>query len=76
MNFSVKNLRRTIGLLSLFTLSSCGIQVQPWERGNLAKPHMAVIPNPSREAFREHVFTSKEASQGGGSGVGGGCGCN
>ncbi|MGZ0079351.1 DUF4266 domain-containing protein [Methylomonas fluvii] len=37
---------------------------------------MAITPHPNREAFRDHIFTSKEASQGGHGGSGGGCGCN
>ncbi|MDX8129221.1 DUF4266 domain-containing protein [Methylomonas sp. BW4-1] len=37
---------------------------------------MAITPYPNREAFRDHIFTSKEASQGGHGGSGGGCGCN
>ncbi|WKJ88999.1 DUF4266 domain-containing protein [Methylomonas montana] len=50
--------------------------VSPWERGNLAKQEMAITPNPNLTHFRDHIFTSKEASQGGHSGSGGGCGCN
>lgn len=57
-------------------LPGCSIKVAPWERGNLAKPQMASDPTPSRTALRQHVFTSKEASQGGYGGIGGGCGCN
>ncbi len=29
--------------------------VAPWERGHLAKPHMALEPNPSQRALREYV---------------------
>jgi len=60
-------------LVSLM-LSACN--VAPWERGNLAKPEMAINPNVQHAAFREHVFESKEASSGGIIGSGGGCGCN
>lgn len=55
---------------------SCAAQVEPWERGNLAKPHMQTAPFPGRSMIRSHVFESKEASQGGSGTVGGGCGCN
>jgi len=50
--------------------------VAPWERGNLAKEEMALDPNPNLSHIRDHIFTSREASQGGASGSGGGCGCN
>ncbi|WAR46474.1 DUF4266 domain-containing protein [Methylomonas rapida] len=51
-------------------------KVSPWERGNLAREDMSINPNPNLNRFRDHIFTSKEASQGGHSGAGGGCGCN
>jgi len=57
-------------------LQGCAITVNPWERGNLAKPYMAINPAPNTDAWRQHVFTSKEGSQGGYGGAGGGCGCN
>lgn len=60
---------------SLLLLGGCS-PVAPWERGTLAKPEMAVNPHPQLNAFRDHIFNSKEASQGGHSGAGGGCGCN
>ncbi|MDD1620574.1 MAG: DUF4266 domain-containing protein [Methylococcaceae bacterium] len=56
-------------------LQACS-NVSPWERGNLAKPEMAITPYPNLEHFRDHIFSSKEASQGGHGGTGGGCGCN
>lgn len=59
----------------LLACGGCGT-VSPWERGNLAREDMAVNPTPGLNAFRDHIFSSKEASQGGHSGAGGGCGCN
>jgi hypothetical protein len=50
--------------------------VEPWERGDLAKPQMAMDPNPTNSALRAHTFAAREATQGGNAGVGGGCGCN
>jgi epoxyqueuosine reductase QueG len=50
--------------------------VAPWERGNLARKEMSINPTPNLNKFRDHIFTSKEAAQGGHSGSGGGCGCN
>lgn len=59
----------------IFFLQGCA-EVSPWERGNLAKENMAMEPKPNLTHFRDHIFSSKEASQGGHSGGGGGCGCN
>lgn len=56
-------------------LQGCS-NVSPWERGNLAKPEMALTPYPNLNHFRDHIFSSKEGSQGGHGGSGGGCGCN
>ncbi len=49
--------------------------VAPWERGNLAKPHMALEPHPEQGAFREHIYRGREAASGGSTASGGGCGC-
>jgi hypothetical protein len=49
--------------------------VQPWERGNLAKPQMALDPNPLQSALRAHNYGSREAAAGGNAAQGGGCGC-
>lgn len=50
--------------------------VDPWQRGILAKPHMALEPNPRVSELRKHVQTSREAASGGSEATGGGCGCN
>lgn len=54
----------------------CIADVKPWQKGNLAKPHMAVEPDALLRAIREQIVTSKESASGGYSVVGGGCGCN
>lgn len=56
-------------------LSSC-TPVQAWERGTLARPEMALEPDTMEQALNNHVYFSKEASSGGNSASGGGCGCN
>jgi hypothetical protein len=64
------------GLLgSLAGCSSPG-PVQAWEKGNLAKPGMAMEADPLDQRFMQHIYTSKENSTGGASVGGGGCGCN
>ncbi len=67
---------RLLLTMLLIGLHGCTAQVAPWERGNLAKPHMALDPEPAISVLREHVQVSKESTYGGGSNSGGGCGCN
>jgi hypothetical protein len=50
--------------------------VQPWERGDLAKPQMALEPNPTHANLRAHTFASREPGAAETSAAGGGCGCN
>lgn len=57
------------------SLSACA-EVDPWDRGTLAKPHMALDPHPRVSALKKHVYTSREAASGGSEATGGGCGCN
>ena len=63
-------------VLAICSLMGGCADVQPWERGNLAKPEMALNPDPSHTALRTHKFLSREAASGGGDAEGGGCGCN
>ncbi len=56
------------------TLSACST-VQPWDRGNLAKPQMALDPYPPQSALRVHNYSSREAAAGSNVAQGGGCGC-
>jgi hypothetical protein len=49
--------------------------VAPWERGRLARPHMALEPSPTLGALRHHIQASREAALGAASGAGPGCGC-
>jgi len=62
-------------LFILIVLSGC-TPVQPWEKGNLAKSHMAFDPDPLESQFRQRVYQSKEAARGGYGIEAGGCGCN
>lgn len=50
-------------------------EVQPWERGTLAKPQMALDPQPLQSELRGHSYGSREAAGAGNAGSGGGCGC-
>jgi hypothetical protein len=61
-------------LMMAVTLPAC-TTVQPWERGNLAKPQMALDPYPLQSSLRAHNYGSREAAAGGNAAQGGGCGC-
>jgi hypothetical protein len=62
-------------LLALsISLSACA-PVQPWQRGNLAKPQMASDPYPLQSSLRAHNYGSREAAAGSNAAQGGGCGC-
>lgn len=56
-------------------LSGC-VSVAAWERGNLAKPQMALDPHPLQSTVRMHNYGSREAAASTHSAEGGGgCGC-
>jgi hypothetical protein len=64
-------------ILPMLALSACSsLGVQPWQRGTLAKPEMALDAEPLEAAIDDHIYFSKEASSGGRGFAGGGCGCN
>ena len=73
---NIKN--RRLVLIALITfLSGCSsLGVEPWERDILAKKQMALSASPIDAALDDHIYFSKEASSGGRSFGGGGCGCN
>jgi len=61
--------------ISCLMLVSCS-PVKPWERGHLAKPHMALDPHPLQSTTRSHHYGSREAgAASNASSGGGGCGC-
>jgi len=71
-----KLVKLTTSLL-IISLSGCStIGVQPWQRDLLAKKEMALNSAPLDSALDDHIYFSKEASSGGRSFGGGGCGCN
>jgi len=63
---------------TLMALQGCmhSQSVEPWQKGNLAKPEMTFDDDPLERGFKEHIYSSKEASAGGSGVGGGGCGCN
>lgn len=64
-----------ISLLVPLVTGGCAA-VQPWERGRLAQPSMALDEDPLLTSISEHIYSSKEAASGGTGTAGGGCGCN
>lgn len=68
---------KVLALLACLLLSACSqLGVQAWERGTLAQKEMQLVSDPLTASFDDHIYFSKEASSGGASFGGGGCGCN
>ncbi len=64
-------------LCSALLAGGCtGLGVRPWQRDVLARADMQLDANPLDAAIDDHMYFSKEASSGGRSFAGGGCGCN
>jgi hypothetical protein len=65
-------------LLLITVLYGCAeslVRVQPYEMEYFAQEKMQFVPLDSRAEFSEHIFSTREASEGGASGFQGGCGC-
>ena len=70
---------RRAAVLAVLTMIGAGcssLGVEPWERDVLAKEEMQLVTDPLEAAIDDHIYFSKEASSGGRSFAGGGCGCN
>jgi hypothetical protein len=58
-------------------VSGCSsLGVKPWQRDVMAREEMQLNSDPLDAAIDDHLYFSKEASSGGRSFAGGGCGCN
>ena len=58
-------------------LVGCGtLGVKPWQRELLSRQDMQLDGSGLDAAIDDHLYFSKEASSGGRSFAGGGCGCN
>jgi hypothetical protein len=66
--------RLCFALVLMLFMCSC-TQVEPWQRGTLAKPQMSSNPRPLQNKLRSHVQNSREATSAGDVAAGGGCGC-
>jgi hypothetical protein len=67
-----------VAALSVLALASgcTSLGVKAWDRDLLAREDMRLDASPVDTAIDEHLYFSKEASSGGRSYAGGGCGCN
>ena len=61
---------------ALFAGGCTSLGVRPWQRDVLARADMQLNASPLDAAIDDHMYFSKEASSGGRSFAGGGCGCN
>ena len=62
---------------ALLLLAGCSsLGVKPWDRDLLSQPAMQWDADGVDAAIDDHVYFSKEASTGGRTFGGGGCGCN
>jgi hypothetical protein len=59
-----------------FESGCASLGVKAYDRDLLARDEMRLDANPVDAAIDEHLYFSKEASSGGRSYAGGGCGCN
>lgn len=59
-----------------FIACSCTVVSTPAGRKNLASKVMSPERDPLGDAMSDHMYFSREASQGGNGIGGGGCGCN
>lgn len=67
---------RLFALFAAALVSGGCATVEPYQRGLLARPDMALEPSPGTGRALDKTYASKEAASGGGSVGGGGCGCN
>jgi Domain of unknown function (DUF4266) len=70
------DLRLVLAVFVLATSGCASFGAKPWEHDLLAEQAMQVDPYPLQTAMDDHIYFSKEASSGGRSFAGGGCGCN
>ncbi len=66
----------TVFLMCLLMSACSQLGVEAYERGILAQEGMQLVSDPLEASIDDHIYFSKEASSGGASFGGGGCGCN
>jgi hypothetical protein len=66
---------RTLFLLAAALCAAGCANVKPYEREKLADPIMDPGSHLSKQSLESKFFSTREGSNGGNTGVGGGCGC-
>lgn len=73
----ISRVKLFLAVLASFLICGCSsLGVRPWQRDVLARREMQLGADPLDAAIDDHLYFSKEASSGGRSFAGGGCGCN
>ena len=75
MTLKARHISVLIAGLALLLAAGCAT-VKPWDRDLLAEKKMSFNPSPMLKSVDDHIYFSKEASMGGRTVGGGGCGCN
>ena len=65
-----------IGFVGSGSTGCASFGAKPWEHDLLAERAMQIDAYPLQSGMDDHIYFSKEASSGGRSYAGGGCGCN
>ena len=68
-------MRRLIPVFAAAALLAGCANVKPYEREKLADPIMDPGSHLAKQTLEQKFFSTREGSMGGGTGVGGGCGC-
>ena len=77
VNVKIKQFITVSLLVSAVVATGCSsLGVKPWERDVLSRSDMRPDGGGLDDAIDDHLYFSKEASSGGRSFGGGGCGCN
>lgn len=77
MRPEVRLLGALLGALAVAAGAGCTtLGAKPWDHDLLAERSMQVDSYPLETTIDDHIYFSKEASSGGRSFAGGGCGCN
>lgn len=76
-NFTLAKIAKVAVITAILPLGGCAnLGVKPWERDLLATQAMALNSEGIDIGLDDHIYFSKEATSGGRSFAGGGCGCN
>jgi len=74
----VKWILYIIILTLIFSVAGCSekfVRIMPYEKEAFSNDKMLFSPIESRSEFNDHIYSIREATQGGTSSLQGGCGC-